>query len=358
MALGKEKLLVFLPVDPPQGWLDKVSTRFPNLEVRWEKARILSSGGLSTLEEVSAEVLDGITLLCIIYPPERPGLMRDVRFVQMVTSGSDSWAGHAKYKDPAVDFCSISGIHAPQITEWVIGTWLSHQRFLKHYAMVQRDEASWRAEWDVGAMRADSAGRRIGILGYGSVGRNVGRVAQALGMQVYAYTGSPRTTPESRRLPPGSTYLVPGTGDPDGVVPARWFSGDLDSFLSLGIDLLVVSMPLTDSTRGSIGRRQFDILARSSSKTFVCNVARGPIIDTDALVDALHGGLIGGAALDVTDPEPLPDGHPLWKAPNLLITPHVSWQSSSFFERTVDVLFTNLEKMDVGEPLVNLVKKA
>lgn len=179
-------------------------------------------------------------------------------------------------------------------------------------------------------------------------------------MEVYAYTQSPRTTPESRRLT--TTYMVPGTGDPEGTVPSRWFSGALDDFLAQDLDLLVVSLPLTEGTRGAIGRRQFEILAERSAATgrpgtYIANVARGPIIDTDALVDALQGDLISGAALDVTDPEPLPDGHPLWKAPNVLITPHISWQSTSVFERVIDVLYTNLERLDLDEPRVNAVQR-
>lgn len=173
-------------------------------------------------------------------------------------------------------------------------------------------------------------------------------------MEVYVYTQRPKTTPESRVS--SSTYRVPGTGDPNGTIPARWFNGDFDEFISQDLDLLVLALPLYDSTRGLLSTKQFEILGRGSKKTFVSNVARGPIIDTPALIGALEAGLVAGAALDVTDPEPLPKGHPLWKAPNLFISPHVSWQSKSVFVRATDLLFENLQRMDRGEPLLNDIK--
>ena len=171
-------------------------------------------------------------------------------------------------------------------------------------------------------------------------------------MEVYAYTLRERNTPESRKC---ATYSMPGIGDPDGLVPTKWFSGsakeDINQFLAQDLDLLVISLPLSNSTRGLIGSEQFEILSRR--KTFVSNIARGPIIDTDALVEALNTGKIRGAALDVTDPEPLPKGHPLWKAQNVFITPHIAWQSSKYCDNIADLLFVNLERLAQGQQVLN-----
>ena len=194
-----------------------------------------------------------------------------------------------------------------------------------------------------------------GILGYGAIGRHCARIAQAMGMQVYAHTHSPRPDAASRKDTSG--YRIPGTGDPDGTIPERWFSGDVDNLLAQDLDILVVAVPLNASTRGLLGKKQFDILASGSRKTFVSNVARGPILDTAALTEALEKGLITGAAVDVTDPEPLPEGHPLWKAPNVFISPHISWQSTNVFPRVADILYSNLERLEKGEPLLNVVKR-
>jgi phosphoglycerate dehydrogenase-like enzyme len=175
-------------------------------------------------------------------------------------------------------------------------------------------------------------------------------------MEVYAYTHSPKPTPESRVDTSG--YRVPGTGDPEGTIPERWFSGSVDEFLAQDLDVLVVAVPLREATRGLIGKSQFDILGRGTRKTFLSNIARGPIVDTHALVEALEKGTISGAALDVTDPEPLPRGHPLWTAPNVFISPHIAWQSTNVFTRVLDILFANLERLEKGEPMLNPIKRS
>lgn len=177
-----------------------------------------------------------------------------------------------------------------------------------------------------------------------------------MGMDVHAYTLHARDTPSSRR---DDSYAPPGLGDPEGQFPSQWFSGDstedLHKFLGSGLDLLVVSLPLTDKTRKLISKPELEVLGKR--KTFVSNIARGPIIDTDALIDALEGGVIRGAALDVTDPEPLPDGHRLWKTKNLMITPHVSGGSSSYGNRVLAILEENLTRLSDGRPLMNQVNK-
>ncbi|CAI4215735.1 unnamed protein product [Parascedosporium putredinis] len=177
-----------------------------------------------------------------------------------------------------------------------------------------------------------------GILGYGSIGRQTARVAKALGMDVHAYTLHPRDTPESRR---DTSYHPPGLGDPDGSIPSKWFSGDstadIHAFLGSDLDLL------------------FAVLGKN--KTFVSNIGRGPIIKTDDLIQALENDVISGAALDVTDPEPLPDGHPLWSTKNIIITPHVSGISTRYNERVLAILELNLDRLVNGEELANRVSR-
>lgn len=195
-----------------------------------------------------------------------------------------------------------------------------------------------------------------GILGYGAIGRQCANLARALGMDVVAFTMRERPSPESRK---DDSYCVPGTGDPDGLIPTRWFHGTtkevLNNFLAQDLDILVICLPLTASTRNMISKEQFDILAKK--KTFVTNVGRGGHINTEHLIEALEQGLIRGAAVDVTNPEPLPKSHPLWKAPNLLITPHVSWVSSDYWRRILQILEHNLEALSRGTPFVNMVNK-
>lgn len=195
-----------------------------------------------------------------------------------------------------------------------------------------------------------------GILGYGAIGRQVARVCKALGMDVIAFTSTCRDTPESRR---DRAFNLPGLGDPDGTLPDRWMHGktkdDVNSFLAQDLDMLLISLPLTKASEKLISREQFEIL--STKKTFVVNIARGPIVDQEALIEALAEGKIRGAALDVTDPEPLPGNHPLWKAKNCIITPHISWQSKSQRTRCLGILAANVEKFFKGEALINELKR-
>jgi phosphoglycerate dehydrogenase-like enzyme len=177
-----------------------------------------------------------------------------------------------------------------------------------------------------------------------------------MGMDIYAYTRSERPTAESRK---DDSFCVPGTGDPDGVVPTKWFHGAsseaVNNFLAQDLDILVVSLPLTHETRGVLSFEQFKIL--SKKKTFVSNIARGGHINQEALIEALESGQIRGAALDVTDPEPLPRDHPLWGAPNLFITPHVSWKSEAYWDRVLEILEINLAKLEAGETPINLMNR-
>ena len=176
-------------------------------------------------------------------------------------------------------------------------------------------------------------------------------------MTVHAYTATPRPTPESRR---DNGYIVPGTGDPDGSIPASWHHGadreSIRSFLATGLDHLVVSLPLTPQTTRLLGAEEFAILSdhsHHSTKPYVTNISRGKVIDQKALVDALNSGVLGGAALDVTDPEPLPKDDPLWEAANVQISPHVSALGVEYFPRSLDILEINLERIARDEPLIN-----
>lgn len=171
-------------------------------------------------------------------------------------------------------------------------------------------------------------------------------------MELYAFTANERPTVESREH---RGFRIPHLGDDKGEFPAKWFHGKtkeaLNDFLSQGYDLLIISLPLTKLSEKLMSAEQFRIL--SKRKTFVVNIARGPIVDQDALIEALETGLIRGAALDVTDPEPLPAEHPLWKAKNCMITPHVSWLSTHQLGRIKGILADNLERFYKGEKLMN-----
>jgi len=203
----------------------------------------------------------------------------------------------------------------------------------------------------------DLVGQRLGVLGYGSIGRQAARVCKAMGMDVIAYTASPKDTAEKKK---DQGFIVPGTGDPDGSIPSAWYSGldkdSLHNFLKQDIDVLLISVPLTKETTHLLGAEEFKILS-TKNPAFVSNISRGQIINQPDLVKALHDGTLRGAAVDVTDPEPLPSDDALWDAPNITITPHISGIGTAYTERAFQVLEVNLEGRSKGEKLINVVNR-
>lgn len=174
-------------------------------------------------------------------------------------------------------------------------------------------------------------------------------------MEVYTYTNRARETPESRH---DIRFRLSGLGDAEGTFPAKWFShekSELTDFLSSGLDLLVVCLPETPLTQGLLSKDMFKLMA--NKKTYLSNCSRGPVVNTDDLMTALDEGWIRGAALDVTDPEPLPPDHPLWHKKNVTITPHVSSYSSKAEGRFTAIFELNLQNLSQDEHFVNVVSR-
>jgi phosphoglycerate dehydrogenase-like enzyme len=187
----------------------------------------------------------------------------------------------------------------------------------------------------------------VGLWGYGGIGRETARLAKALGMTVHVLT-------RSGVKPRVETYALPGTGDPDGVLPDRVFTPEQEKEFLAGLDYLILALPHTQRSTGLIGVRQLQALPRTA---FLLNPARGPIVEEQALLTALGEGWIAGAALDTHFAYPLPPEHPLWRMPNVILTPHISGadHSRSFPPRMADLFVQNVQRYLDGRPLLNRV---
>ena len=250
--------------------------------------------------------------------PRPAGWPGRVRFVQLASSGSDGypdWLGDG----PVV--ASAAGTTAPAIAEFVLTAMLMVEKRLP--AMVAHGQWTQQAELVANPL-GTLDGRTLGLLGVGEIGSRVAALARAFGMEVIAHRRSADAI--------------------EGVTLV-----DFDELLRRS-DHLVVAAPLTAATTGIIGT---DALAKVRRGVHLVNVARGGIVDTAALIAALADGRVGFASLDVTDPEPLPPGHPLWTAPNVRITPHVAWSSPRTGQRIVALFADNLGRFARGERLVN-----
>ncbi|RKU40514.1 hypothetical protein DL546_000682 [Coniochaeta pulveracea] len=347
--LDGHKLLIVTRDDPPADKIERLKSQFSGLKIEHRRAEWATK----TLDDWADEDWKDITILLTgnTFPANKE-VAPKLQYVQLQSAGANMLLKHPLFTDSNVEFCTANGVHGPQIAEWVITTFLAFQHFIPRYLDNQR-EGKW-----VRILEGvhDAVGQRVGILGYGAIGRQVARVFKAMGSDIHAYTLHPRNTPESRR---DDTYTPPGLGDPEGQFPSKWFSGEtkeeLHEFLASGLDLLVVALPLTPKTEHLLGAPEFEVL--SKKKTYVANIARGPIIKTDDIIEALNKELIRGAALDVTDPEPLPDGHPLWKAKNVIITPHISGASTEYTNRVLAILEQNLHRLAEGKELTNRVSR-
>ena len=365
MGGGPEKdiILVLLPF-PEAGaepLVSKLRKHHPQLEIRYKQSPY-RPGGRKAADDVApdAAIYKDITILFTLgVLPNTLSAAPHLDYIQLLSAGSNAVESSPFYTDTDVTIATASGIHGPQIAECVIMTTLVHSHKYKAlYELQKRHE--WGTKVPSSNLRSvrDQVGRRLGVLGYGSIGRQVGRVARALGMDVIAFTASPKKTPDSKR---DKGFIVPGTGDEDGSIPSAWYSGldreSLHKFLKQDIDVLLISVPLTKQTKGMLGAEEFRILSGKDTKPFLVNIARGPIVKTDDLIAALKDGTLGGAALDVTDPEPLPSDSELWDLENAIITPHVSGLSQAYNDRVFELFDEQLTRRAKGEKLFNVVQR-
>ncbi len=268
--------------------------------------------------------------------------MPNLRWIQLHSAGVDHLPEWLKRQE-AIQITTASGIHAVPMAEYTLMMILALMRRLPRMIHLQQ-----RREWpqDRWALFADGELRdaTLGVVGYGSIGREVGRLAKAFGMRLLAVRRHGSTRADTG-------YVVPGTGDPEGRLPDGWYTPDrLLEMLPL-CDVVVNVLPLTPETRHTFGEREF---AAMKPTAYFVNIGRGATVDEQALIRALREGQIAGAALDVFEEDPLPPHSPLWEMDNVIISPHVSAFSTRYDDRAVELFATNLERYLSGQPLFNL----
>ena len=357
---ARDLLLCTLPFPEPKDALDQLREKYPYMDVVFIEVQYTRDRN-HLGHEVPEYLWKDVTVLCTYFTfPKVVADAPNLEFVHLVSAGSNQVQHEPLYTDSEIPITTSSGIHGPQIAEWAIMT-----RLVASHKYNQLYELQKKHQWGKTGLDDDYhhvfdlVGQRLGVLGYGSIGRQIGRVAKSLGMEVLAYTATPKDTKEKRK---DHGIVVPGTGDPNGEIPKEWFSGlekeKLRHFLRQDLDWLVVSVPLTDKTHHLLSRGEFEALSQKGKRpVFVTNIARGQIIDQPKLVEALNDGTLAGAALDVTDPEPLPKDSELWDMKNVIVTPHISGVGESYLGRAIQVLETNLERRKKGEKLINEVNR-
>lgn len=266
-----------------------------------------------------------------------------LKWLQLQGAGCDHLFG-TSILESGVTVTTASGVHATPIAEYVLGTMLGHYRWLPQSYRAQA-KREWLSQNEVARGARELRGRTVAIIGYGSIGREVARLAKPFGTRILAVKRNPEARAETG-------YTVPGTGDPDGSLPDAYFGVDRLCEALAESDVVVLAMPMTRETDRMFGLEEFRAMKQGS---FLINIARGEVIDETALAHALGNGPMAGAALDVFETEPLPADSPLWGIENLVITPHISGASRPLLRRTFEILAENLRRFVAGEPLVNRV---
>ena len=266
--------------------------------------------------------------------------LRGLKVAQSLMAGVD-WI--LPWLPPGVTLCDGRGVHDISASEWVLAVILATMKRLPLYRDLQ-GKSQWsgfatvedgflnepgpaRGQYTV--LAEDLSGKTVLIVGYGSIGAAIEARLNPFGVSVLRVARTPRESPK-----------VNSVRELDRLIPKA--------------DIVVLIVPLTPQTRGLMGERQIQLMKPGA---LLVNAARGPVVNTEALVKALEEKRIR-AALDVTDPEPLPEDHPLWRAPNCLITPHIGGSTPEFIFRAFRFAAQQVRRFAAGEPLENVVTEA
>ncbi|HEY8519906.1 MAG TPA: D-2-hydroxyacid dehydrogenase [Gammaproteobacteria bacterium] len=267
-----------------------------------------------------------------------PGIIArgtSLRFIQLLNAGADSCTTVPEVAERDILVTNLQRIQGPHMAEHAMALVLALARALPVYAAEQRAGAWSRGFRENRAeQHFELEGKTLLVVGLGGIGTEVARRAHGLGMRVIATRNS------RREGPPYVEYV-----------------GLADEYRTLAAeaDVVVNATPLTPATRGMFDAAFF---AAMKEGAYFINIGRGESVVTDALVAALREGRIGGAGLDVTDPEPLPPGHPLWSMENVIITPHIATSSDVRSERTLALVVENVRRYARGDRVLSVVDLA
>lgn len=327
-------VLITLPF--PEELLRELEEISPRLNITVYKA--------NKPEEVPVEAWGKTEILYTSNVLPAPEQAPKLRWVQFHWAGLESVLDKPILQQPEVTATSLSGAAAPQVAEFVLAMILALGHRLADM-MSHQQKASWPKDRWKRFSPLELRGSTVGIVGYGSIGRELARLLQPFGVTVLA-------TKRDAMRPQDDGYLPEGLGDPGGDLVHRLYPPQALRSMLKECDFVVVAVPLSKDTKGLISQEELSAMQPSA---FLVDVSRGGIVDQDALAAALREHRIAGAALDVFPEEPLPADHPLWKFSNVIITPHIAGISPHYDQRAIDLFAENLRRYLDGRPLLNLV---
>ncbi len=267
-----------------------------------------------------------------------------LRWIQFHWAGIDHALDAPILHQPGIMATSLSGAAASQMAEYVVMMALALGHRVPEIIANQKRSEWPRDRWER-YLPVELRGSTVGIVGYGSIGRQIARLLQPFGAAVLA-------TKKDVMNPRDTGYTPADMGDPEGDLVTRLYPPEALRSMIKDCDFVVVTVPKTLHTIGMLGAQE---IAAMKPTAFLIDVSRGGIVDHAALIPALKDRKIAGAALDVYPEEPLPADSLLWKLPNVILTPHISGNTVHYNERAVELLIENLQRYLNDLPLYNLI---
>ncbi len=326
------EVLITLPFN------DKLVSRLreisPRLHIIVQKA--------NKAEEISPEVWSRVEVLYTQRVLPSAETAPRLRWVQFHWAGIDHLIHEPILKKPDLIATTLSGAAASQVAEYVVMMLLALGHHLPEMLASQK-RAEWpKDRWERFSPR-ELRHSTVGIVGYGSIGRQVARLLVNFGATVLA-------TKRDAMHPEDYDYTPEGMGDPNGDFVHRLYPAEALRSMLKECDFIVITVPKTPATINLISVEELAVVKPSA---YLVDVSRGGIVDHNALISALKEHRLAGAALDVFPEEPLPADSPLWKLPNVILTPHISGNTPHYDERAVEMFVANLQRYLSGLPLYN-----
>ncbi|MDD2522486.1 MAG: D-2-hydroxyacid dehydrogenase [Anaerolineaceae bacterium] len=334
---AKQKIEILSTLDLNEEQLKRIVSLDERIKVGLHKQKEMNRISDETWRKTEILLTRGTTL-----PPVEK--VPNLRWIQSSWAGVENLLDNPLLHQESVRVTNASGANVSQMGEYVIMMLLMLGHKMPQMIRAQH-EKRWIEDKFTSLQPRELRGSTVGIVGYGSIGREVAR-------QLYAYGAKVLASKRDAMHPEDSGYTPVGLGDPQGnyfdrLYPIEGLRGMLEE-----CDFVVLTLPHTKSTECLFVKEMFDTMKPGS---YFVNVSRGQLVDEGALVEALNSGHLAGAALDVFTQEPLPPESPLWNAPNLILTPHISAYSPNMFNQVVDLFVENLKRYLKDQPLYNLV---
>jgi phosphoglycerate dehydrogenase-like enzyme len=295
-------------------------------------------------DEIPLEIWQKVEILYTENILPDPDHVPNLKWIQFHWAGLDRLLHEPVVKKPGLLITSLSGGASPQVAEFVMSMILA----LGHH-LPETFDLQQKGDWPKDRMKRfipqEVSTSTVGIVGYGSIGREIGRLLHAFGATILA------TKRDLLNLQ-DSGYSIENLGDSQGDFVRRFYPPQAIKSMLKECDFVVISVPLTNETKGMFGEEELEAMKPTA---FLINASRGSVINQTALVNTITEKKIGGAALDVFEQEPLPPDHPLWKLPNVIITPHIAGISNQYDQRAVALFNENLQRYLNSQPLLNQV---